>query len=183
MVMNRDEAPGELELVRAFVNTRDVEDGADELSAAPGLTGWLRARGLLGREEEVGPGALERAAEVREAIRGLLLANNHTGFDPAAAATLDDAARRARLGLRFLPDGNARQEPEAGGVDGALGRLLAIVAAAQADGTWPRLKACRNGDCLWAFYDHARNSSRTWCSMAVCGNRAKARVYRSRHRT
>ena len=40
---------------------------------------------------------------------------------------------------------------------GALGRLLAIAAAAIADGTWTRLKACRAEDCRWAFYDHARN--------------------------
>jgi hypothetical protein len=32
----------------------------------------------------------------------------------------------------------------------------------------------------WAFYDHARNRSRTWCSMDACGNRAKARAYRAR---
>jgi predicted RNA-binding Zn ribbon-like protein len=50
-----------------------------------------------------------------------------------------------------------------------------------ADGTWSRLKACRAADCRWAFYDRARNHSRHWCSMEVCGNRTKARAYRARH--
>jgi predicted RNA-binding Zn ribbon-like protein len=94
---------------------------------------------------------------------------------------LDRAARRARLGVRFRA-GAGQLEPSSGGVDGAIGRLLGIAAAAMLDGSWPRLKACRAEDCRWAFYDHARNHSRTWCSMAVCGNRAKARAYRSRRR-
>jgi predicted RNA-binding Zn ribbon-like protein len=53
---------------------------------------------------------------------------------------------------------------------------------AQADGTWPRLKACPADACGWAFYDRSRNHSRTWCDMSVCGNRAKARSYRARQR-
>jgi predicted RNA-binding Zn ribbon-like protein len=49
--------------------------------------------------------------------------------------------------------------------------------------TWDRLKACRLDDCQWVFYDHSKNRSRTWCSMRVCGNRAKARAYRERRRS
>ena len=74
----------------------------------------------------------------------------------------------------------SRSTAWADGVDGALGRLLAIVAAAQADGTWERLKACPWDTCRWAFYDHSRNRSGVWCSMAVCGNRAKVQAFRAR---
>jgi len=49
-----------------------------------------------------------------------------------------------------------------------------------ADGSWQRLKACRSETCRWAFIDNARNHSRLWCDMATCGNRAKARAFRSR---
>ena len=58
--------------------------------------------------------------------------------------------------------------------------MLAIVAAAQAEGTWERLKSCPATDCRWAFYDKSRNRSAVWCNMAVCGNRAKVRSYRER---
>ena len=58
--------------------------------------------------------------------------------------------------------------------------MLAIVAAAQAEGTWERLKSCPASDCRWAFYDKSRNRSAVWCNMAVCGNRAKVRSYRER---
>ncbi|WP_250907209.1 CGNR zinc finger domain-containing protein [Nonomuraea sp. NEAU-A123] len=65
-------------------------------------------------------------------------------------------------------------------VDAALAGLLAVVAEAMAAGTWTRLKACREPSCRWAYYDYSRNRRRTWCSMDLCGNRAKARA--SHHR-
>lgn len=181
-MVTRQEAPSELELVRAFVNTLEVEGGEDELASAEALREWLTARGLLDGAMEASGADVENAVALREALRALLLANNGADPDPAAADTLDTAAVRARLSLRFFPDGRARHEPEAAGLDAALGRLLAIVAASMAKGTWPRLKACRSETCRWAFYDNARNRSRTWCDMAVCGNRVKARTYRKRRR-
>lgn len=39
-----------------------------------------------------------------------------------------------------------------------------------------RLKRCPgNNDCGWLFLDSTKNGIRRWCSMAGCGNRAKAR--------
>ena len=173
-------APGTLELVRAFVNTLDVDEGADQLTDPAALAAWLRERGLM-RARTASRADLHEARLVREALRSLLLENNGISTRKEAAAVLDRAARRARLGVRFRA-GSGQLEAAAGGVDGALGRLLGIAAGAMLDGTWSRLKACRAEDCRWAFYDQARNRSRTWCSMAVCGNRAKARAYRSRRR-
>jgi predicted RNA-binding Zn ribbon-like protein len=109
----------------------------------------------------------------REALRALLADKR----DPAAIAALDRAAADARLAVRFDRDGTARLEG-----DGLIASLLAIIARAQADGTWERMKACRAEDCRWAFYDRSRNRSRAWCSMRECGNRAKARSYRARQR-
>jgi predicted RNA-binding Zn ribbon-like protein len=43
-----------------------------------------------------------------------------------------------------------------------------------------RLKICPN--CEWLFIDRSRNRSRNWCDMAVCGNRAKARLHYSKKR-
>jgi predicted RNA-binding Zn ribbon-like protein len=88
---------------------------------------------------------------------------------------------RSRVRLRFDQGAAGRLESEAKGVDAAIGRLLAIVHDAMAEGTWTRLKACREHACEWAFFDQTRNHSRAWCDMQVCGNRAKARTYRRRH--
>jgi predicted RNA-binding Zn ribbon-like protein len=175
------EAPGELELVRTFVNTLDIEDGVDKLADPAALGQWLRSQGLLRGSSRPGEADVLAARRLREAIRTLLLGNNGESVRKEAALVLSRTAQRAALAPVFDPDRNARLEPAASGVDGALGRVLAVVAEAMADGTWTRLKACRADDCRWAFYDHARNHSRHWCSMAVCGNRTKARTYRRRH--
>ena len=131
---------------------------------------------------EVGEADYHQAIRVREALRAVLIAKNGGDPDPAALDTLNAAAKSAELLVRFDSDGGAGLEPVRGGVDGALGRLLAIVERAQADGTWARLKGCPDSDCGWAFYDWSKNRSATWCSMEVCGNRAKARAYRERRR-
>jgi predicted RNA-binding Zn ribbon-like protein len=60
---------------------------------------------------------------------------------------------------------------------------MLVISAAQLNGTWARLKACRNDDCLWAFYDRSRNHGGTWCDMASCGNRLKNRDFAARRRS
>lgn len=176
-------APGDLELVRMFVNTLDLDHGSDAIATDGALAEWLRDRGLLSERTEARPQDVDRALALRESLRELLLRNNDGGpVDPAAARTLDAAAGRAAFRLRVDPDGHTRLEPEGPGVDAALGRLLITVHRSMEEGTWSRLKACRNDTCRWAFYDHSKNRSGHWCTMAECGNRAKAREYRSRKR-
>jgi predicted RNA-binding Zn ribbon-like protein len=172
-------APGDLALVQRFVNTADLETGSDDLSDADALAAWLAGAELAAAGARYDEAARERVVAVREALRALLLANHGERPDRRAIATLD---RAARLVIAFDAAGRARLAPADDGVDGALGALLAIVARAQADGSWPRLKACPGERCGWAFYDRSRNRSRTWCAMSVCGNRAKARSYRARQR-
>ena len=180
--LKRSDAPGELELVREFVNTRDLEDDEDELASPEALREWLAARGLMGADSDpVSAADLEQARAVREALRSLMLVNAGGRPDPGAPALLEKAARRADIGLQFDPDGSVRLVPAAPGVDGALGSILTRAASAMSAGNWTRLKACGDESCRWAFYDHTKNGSGVWCDMAVCGNRAKARAYRERH--
>ena len=176
-------APGALETVRAFVNTRDIDDDIEELARPADLAAWLAGHDLLGGAATTRASGedLRHAVELREALRAHLLAHHGEPLDPAAVRTLDDASRRAGLTLRFTGPDSTGLEPAAGGVDGALGRLLAIIDAAARDGTWQRLKACPAETCQWAFYDASRNRSAVWCDMRVCGNRAKVRGYRERH--
>jgi predicted RNA-binding Zn ribbon-like protein len=175
-------APRELELVRAFVNTLDLEQQADELADGATASRWLSARSLPGGERPLGRGERERLVSVREALRELLLANN-SGAPPAEAAlaTLNERSEEAAIGLRFSAAG-AELVTRCDGVDAAIARLLAIVHEAIGDQTWRRLKVCPADDCRWAFYDRSRNRSGTWCDMGDCGNRAKARTYRERQR-
>ena len=172
----RPPADGDLRLVQDFVNTLDREHGNDLLDGTDGLAAWLEHRGL--DADGLRPRDVARAVEVREALRALLLANNGGPAAPEAHAVLEDAARRAGLAPVF---GEAALVPAAGGVDGALGRLVAIVHGAVADGTWAHLKACEREPCRWVFYDHSKNHSGRWCDMQACGAREKsARAYRRR---
>jgi predicted RNA-binding Zn ribbon-like protein len=175
----RSPAPGPLRLIQLFVNTNDLETGPDLLPDARALRDWLVAHELLG-DEPVSDEEHARAIELREAIRGLVSAHAGLPHDPGAGELVNEAGRRAGL-VPVLEDPGTRFEPTAGGVDGALGHVVAAIHAAIAEGTWDRLKACERDVCRWAFYDHSKNRSGHWCSMAVCGQREKnRRAYRRR---
>jgi predicted RNA-binding Zn ribbon-like protein len=173
-----DTAPGRLELVRQFVNTREIDENRDEIATPAELEAWLTEHGLS--TAPATDSDVARFADVREGLRALLLANNGEPRDQEAVARLDAVAASVPVSVRFGDD-DCALEPEGKGLDAALGSILGRVHTAMRDGTFQRLKACREHTCEWAFYDHSRNRSATWCSMEVCGNRAKARAYRARH--
>lgn len=177
-----EEAPGELETVRLFVNTLHDNLSGEELDSPDALRDWLARFRLSPRGARFRPADLKRAREVREALRRLMLANNGNQPDPHAVELLNDTAARARLGAALEDHSSWRLEPGRDGIDRSLGMLLAIVFRSMSDGTWPRLKACGNPDCEYAFYDHSKNHSGRWCDMASCGNMMKARAYRERAR-
>jgi predicted RNA-binding Zn ribbon-like protein len=175
--------PHDLEVVIDFINTLDVEKRVESLTTPKELSSWLRSQDLLPDDApEAQKADLTSAIELREALRALAVANNGNRQSPAAWATLDRAARAGKLRVHFGQGGDVDLRPDAPGVTGALTVLLARVAAAVADGTWARVKACRSDTCEWAFYDRSRNHSAVWCEMAVCGNRTKVRAYRERAR-
>jgi predicted RNA-binding Zn ribbon-like protein len=178
--MQRNEAPGELELVRRFVNTRDIEDGSEELHSPDALLTWFAAVDLLDDEAAADEKDLERALTLREGIRALLLANNGEETETVRIRDLNRAIGSVCLTVRFDDNGGATLKPESAGVSAALGRILTAVVRAMDEGSWGRLKTCPNDACQWAFYDHSKNRSGKWCTMEVCGNRMKARAFRQR---
>jgi len=163
-------APGRLELVRRFVNTVDHEHGREVLHSTAPLGALLVELGLIDAGTRVTEADLERALELREGLRRLALANN----GGAIGSILE-----AELVVRLDGLGGVLEPPQRD-ADGAFADLVGIVYTAMADGTWPRLKACRRDVCQWLFYDRPRNRSAVWCQMAVCGNRTKTKAYRAR---
>ncbi len=184
MATDRDDsrlaAPGDLEVVRDFVNTLDVLPGTDEIGDPASLASWLAEHQLAATVPTLTQEDLARARSLREALRALLVANAGFPLPAEAPEALDNAAASARLRVRA--DGAGRLEllpAEADGLERAIGQLLSIVFAAQKDGTWPRLKAC--AECQWALYDHTKNRSAAWCG-SQCGARVRARRHRRRGR-
>ena len=163
----RSPAPGGLELVESLVNTLDIESGADSLDTAEG-----RAR--FGLAEADVPGA----RELRESLRVALLA--HAGHPPHRVVTpLGELLAAAPL-LVTVDAGDGAADLAAA-EDGPLtSRVAVVIARALVEGTWNRLKACEAVDCHWAYYDRSPAGRGRWCSMQVCGARAKMRRYRAK---
>ncbi len=175
-------APGPLALVQALVNTQYGQGrrALVELKSPEQLRAWLAAHRLLPDGTPVTAGDFRRVVQLREALRSLLGANNERVTPASQIDVLDRLASNAPLTVRFQHEGAPALEPDIAGVDGAIARLVGIVFTAMTDGTWARLKTCRNERCQKAFYDTSRNRSGAWCSMAGCGSRFKARAYRHR---
>lgn len=178
---SRAPAPGSLRLVQTLVNTLNAESGRDLLGTQPDASQWLAGAALLPAGSALTAAERHALVEMREAIRGVLRA--HTGGlrDPEAASRLTMALAHGRIALTVDPAGGARlvsadHEP----ISRVIGRVAIAIAEAASAGTWPRLKSCPGSRCGWAFYDRSPSGKSQWCSMQVCGARAKMRAYRDR---
>jgi predicted RNA-binding Zn ribbon-like protein len=118
----------------------------------------------------------------------------HAGADPEALRVARDAIRAAlggdaepvnavlahgRVALRLGADGAAEQAVE---VAEERWRLPWLAAQNLLELDHDRIRACSGHDCVLHFYDTSRAGKRMWCSMAGCGNRAKARRHYERER-
>jgi predicted RNA-binding Zn ribbon-like protein len=173
-------APGKLVLIQAFVNTFDLDSQRDALASPALLTHWLKRHDLLSGDTVATHADLQRTIAFREGLRALLLTNNGVALEPETVQVLNAVAAPSKLTVYFDSDGLTMLKPDGNDPTGAIASLLATVNDAMVAGTWARLKACRNPECHWVFYDHSKNRSGTWCTMAVCGSRLKMRAYRDR---
>jgi predicted RNA-binding Zn ribbon-like protein len=167
-------APPELRQIQEFVNTRDMLFGQEVLQQPADLADWLTRQELLPDGATVTDEEFRYALRVRDAVRRFLGRDRDEPTD-LEMDLLDEVGRKARLQWTFESDGNVRLTPRRGGVPGALGTILAPLLSAALTGLLPRLKTCRN--CRWVFYDYSKNRSAVWCSMDLCGSRAKAKRY------
>ena len=172
-----DRAPGALELVRRFVNTVDLPSGLDELDTLEKASAWCLSHGLAPARNQP---HLAQLRDFRETLRDLLFANNGEGDAPSAWERMQPFLAMTRLSLAVNPERGLELRPED---KGPIASLLAVVYESELLGTWPRLRACRKVSCRFAYYDQTKNASRAWCSMATCGNQAKAQRRRERERT
>ncbi|MER6388503.1 CGNR zinc finger domain-containing protein [Streptomyces sp. NPDC059382] len=159
------------ELLLTVLNSAPVVDGlpTDALKG-PGAEGWLRALGGSGAEEE-----RDRLRRVRDALH-LLIRGTSSDVDSLASA-LD----RARLRPAVSPAGVSWQL-EAAPDEEVVVRV--VLAWSRVTTELPgRLRACANEECNLFLVDHSRPGTARWCSMAVCGNRVKARTHARKRRS
>jgi predicted RNA-binding Zn ribbon-like protein len=148
------------------------------------LVAWVeRSRLPSGLEPTVSERELGRARELRNAL--LRLAADRANGRPLQPGHLDivnAAAAEPPLVARLAPDGTRVWAPGA-----TATQLLSTVARDAIDlFTGPyadRIRECGGHNCALLFVDTSRPGRRRWCSMEHCGNRAKARAFRSRQVT
>jgi predicted RNA-binding Zn ribbon-like protein len=177
--LSRSRGPGSVGLVQDFLNTVDIESETDLAATPDALSEWLSGKGLVDPGTSVSAAEHARVMDLRERLRDAVEATTHGVSAADAYARLDTIAAEVPLRIRF--GAVAHLEPARRRSAPALGPLLATVYDALGEDSVSRLKVCRNDACRWAFYDTSRNRSGVWCSMAICGNRQKGRVYRRRH--
>ena len=167
------------ELLIAVANTAHGEQ--DELADAASVRAWWRALGgsvATRRGRSDAPESVALLRTLRGLIRGLALRNN--GIEPDLSP-FDLAPLALRVDLRGAPSLRA-EAPGDLAQDISAATVTALLRAMARPG-WPRFKACRGDDCRRVFVDGSRNTSRRWCDMANCGNRAKVATFRDRHRS
>jgi len=176
-------APGELEMVRQFINGKSIERGTDNLTSIDALAAWLQNHDFNVDNTSLTDDSLQLFLRIREGLRALVMIN--TGEPPEKTALKDMQSVAQRLGLEFQvgSDGSLRAVPSGDGLERAAGKILLVAYRSMLDGTWTRLKVCSSDTCRWAFFDNSKNQTGKWCSMAVCGNRSKVRRYLKEHQT
>lgn len=161
----------EQEVLLALLNSTPVtgEGELDLLSpGAPGGPEIARSLGGRGSRAEVG-----HLVVVRDLLQSSVRAGK---VDPHLLGTLHGVVQRpasltADAVLQWELDGPPEKLPAA---------RLVIVWAELARSRPGRLRACENEECRLFLIDHSKGNTARWCSMAVCGNRMKARRHQSR---
>lgn len=173
-----------------FANTRywrGSETPTETLGTVDDLLAWCREQAGVpavladacgASIADAGPAWLDGALALRETLYRLYLAQAEQREPPAR----DVVALRGHLAQAAprvaLVRTNDRYAWQVGREAATLGGLLSPVLWSAIDllgGTrLAKVKRCANDACQWLFVDDSKNGSRRWCSMASCGNRAKA---------
>lgn len=164
-------APGELELLRRFLNT---VVGSDEFASADRLESWLEAHKLRPEGLDLTTGDWRRMVAVRDGLRAVLTAPGGGRPDAGVVSDLQQALGRLPFELVLDAAGRPVFEPAARGLDGVIAVLVGI--AARSLDRWPRLKVC--SACDRVYYDPSKRGDLKWCSDR-CGDRLRARKYRA----
>ena len=177
-----------------------VDVPVDWLDNADGLVAWLTqanlvpAHALNALAEKATPGELDKVARqarvLREWFRGFVLKHMGRSLTPAATdelgplnALLERDEMFRRITVRPDSDGDRLElqtmrpwrTPES-----LLMPIGEALARCVCDEDFAAIRACEGPVCALIFADRTRRRGRRWCSMAVCGNRAKQAAHRNR---
>jgi predicted RNA-binding Zn ribbon-like protein len=143
----------------------------------------MAQRGLLAAGVKITSTQFDTALQLRAGVRAYLQC------EPLERRRNQDAARLLNTAMRLFPlvveAGDDGSMALRGSRRDALARLSHVVAElhdGSLTGTLDRLKTCAAEECRRVFFDRSKPATRRWCMSTLCGNRAKTRTYRERHR-
>jgi len=182
-----------------FINSIAAPRGTeyDWLSNGKDLLAWLVASELITAEEADGlghqiedralEGAAKKARELREWFRKIVLYRAGTklgGVTEGDLKKLNEILAQASnfLALETGPVKTLQltNRRRWGGADMLLVPIAEAMAKLIESVDFSEIKNCEGPTCTMMFRDISKNHKRRWCSMAVCGNRAKAAAHRKK---
>jgi predicted RNA-binding Zn ribbon-like protein len=151
--------------VLAHMRSQATPAELDDIAAkARGLREWFR---VFVRKRKGKPLSAKDLKEL-EPLNSVLQRDEQYGVIVADA--------NAASGLAF---GTRRRWPAA---ESLLMPIVEALAKLVCEEDFTYVKACEGPQCTLLFADHTRGHARRWCSMAICGNRAKVAAHRARLR-
>ncbi|WP_417663569.1 CGNR zinc finger domain-containing protein [Pseudomonas sp.] len=176
-----------------------VDEEIDWLADAHGLLDWLGQTGWVKQDtlKHIAEDAMHAELEVvaaqtralRDWFRSFVL--KHQG-KPLSAEAMDELTTLNRLldrDEKFTQITVSEQNPTQLNLqqirrwrapDSLLMPIAEVLARFICEEDFSDIKSCEGARCTLMFVDHTRGKKRRWCSMAVCGNRAKAAAHRDR---
>jgi predicted RNA-binding Zn ribbon-like protein len=158
-------------LLLDLLNTTPVVEGVprDDLERPEEARAWMRERGIASTNAELTALRDARSA-LQEVVRGEQTARALQRF--LAAVTLRPVATGNGLDWQIVVS------------EGPLGAVRAVLAWDALRISSPsRLRPCANTECQLFLIDRSKPNTARWCSMAICGNRMKARRHYRRSRS
>jgi predicted RNA-binding Zn ribbon-like protein len=180
-----------------------VDTPVDWLEDGDGLLRWLEQAQLVPQEvlrsarERAIPGDIDRLAgqarALREWFRGFVRQHNGHALQAADVTELEPLNALLKRDERYSeivigshgdsPMFTLAQQRRWQSSDALLLPIAEAMARLVCDEDFAHVKACEGPTCTLLFADHTRGHARRWCSMALCGNRAKQAAHRARQKT
>lgn len=168
----------------------------DWIADGAGLLAWLEQTRLVPAEvlaklrKEARPGAFDKVADearrlrewfrrfVKERMGRPLSTRDIKALEPLnLILARDESFSRLTAGANGLTFGTTRRWTSP---DTLLIPIAEALARLISEEDFTFVKACEGPACTLLFADHTRGRARRWCSMALCGNRAKQAAHRHR---
>jgi predicted RNA-binding Zn ribbon-like protein len=175
-----------------------VDVPVEWIASGADLVAWLDAAGMLPAEARaiVARASVRqldavaaRSRALREWFRGFVVAHRGRRLGASALAELaplnailarDDRFVEIRGGVTATAPPRLAMRRRWRSPEALLLPIAAAIADVVCNEDFRTIRACDGHACTLFFADHTRSRARRWCSMAICGNRAKQAAHRDR---